>query len=352
MSKSRAANLTAEKVLGMRWNFSQKEFKIKWVELDKPSWIARRKCPAQAAQMIEMYVKTQRKQEKAGKRQQKSSAASASRSAHKSKSGSKSSKKAKQDSGAKTDDLFTVEKLIDVRTKYNKRQFLVRWDGYDSSEDTWEYVEELRKYVPDIVKDYEAQLKRKRQRKAEDDRDISRQTQKKETPARDEDSDDDEGADEHEEGDDEEAVDEEQQRMLQVIRGGPDADEEEDDDLGQRDCSDDEERDDRSPPAAGGQLTLYSQGRYSKPMYSGRQDSDDDDDGDDGDEAELEREDEHELDEDMDDNDDDDDDDRVSVDFSGDTGIRKYSTIAPSRASTGSSGVMESAKELLRRLRA
>jgi hypothetical protein len=347
MSKSEAAGLTAEAVLGMRWNFSQKEYKVKWVGLDKPVWIARRKCPSQAADLIEVYTKALRRQKRTGRQQQQEKVSSSS---------TKSSKKGKTNSGTESESLYTVEKLIGVRTKQNKRQFLVRWDGYDSSEDTWEYVDELRKYVPEIVKDYEANLKRERERKAEEAEHISERTQLKEVPARDDGNGDTEEGDDRGQGADKETLDKEQQRMLQVIRGGSDVDEEEDEDDGMdhQEDSDDEEHDDRDHGASGDQLTRYSQGRYSKPLFlgrSGQHDSEEDDD-DDGDAHEPE----HDLDEDMDDDDndddDDDDDDHVSIDFSGDTGMRRYTSITSTRPTSGAGSVVESAKELLRRLRA
>lgn len=347
MSKSEAAGLTAEAVLGMRWNYSQKEYKVKWVGIDKPVWIARRKCPSQAALLIEVYTKGLRRQRRTGRQQQEEKEKASSSSAQ-------SSKKGKKNSGTESESLYTVEKLIGVRTKHNKRQFLVRWDGYDSSEDTWEFVDELRKYVPDIVEDYEAHLKRERERKAQASEHISERAPAKEAPARGDGNGDAEEGDERVHGGDEEALDKEQQRMLQGIRGGSDADEEEDDDDGmeqQEDSEDDEEHDDRDHAASGEQLTRYSQGRYSKPLFlsrSGQQDSEEDDD-DDGDAHEPD----HDLDEDMDDdNDDDDDDDRVSIDFSGDTGMRRYIPITSTRPTSGAGSVVESAKELLRRLRA
>ncbi|CAI5735741.1 unnamed protein product [Peronospora destructor] len=47
--------------------------------------------------------------------------------------------------------FYTVDHIVKHRTRYNKRQYLVRWEHYSESADTWENADKLRIDVPDIV---------------------------------------------------------------------------------------------------------------------------------------------------------------------------------------------------------
>lgn len=51
------------------------------------------------------------------------------------------------------EDSFEVDAVLDTRLRYKKRQFLIRWLGYDSSHDTWEPIECL-KYCPDKLEEF------------------------------------------------------------------------------------------------------------------------------------------------------------------------------------------------------
>ena len=53
------------------------------------------------------------------------------------------------------EDKYDVEKILDKRKKRGKWEYLVKWEGYDEVEATWEPVETLSKDVPDIVNKYE-----------------------------------------------------------------------------------------------------------------------------------------------------------------------------------------------------
>ena len=52
-------------------------------------------------------------------------------------------------------DEFTVDRIIDKRTKRGVAEYRVRWEGYESPDDTWERIENLAT-ATEAVKEYEA----------------------------------------------------------------------------------------------------------------------------------------------------------------------------------------------------
>ena len=53
---------------------------------------------------------------------------------------------------------YEVDRIIDHRTRYNRREYRVRWKGYNNpDDDTWETIKTLHK-VRNLVKEYEDQL--------------------------------------------------------------------------------------------------------------------------------------------------------------------------------------------------
>ncbi|EEY62679.1 chromodomain protein, putative [Phytophthora infestans T30-4] len=123
IGKRMAANLIAEQVLGIRTYGSAKEFCIRWQGVENPLWIARRKAPPQAKELIDVYATELRQAA-----------------------------------------FYTVDHIVNHRLFNKKREYLVRWEHYDESEDTWEKAEKLRADVPEIVHTYEEQLHRNRAR--------------------------------------------------------------------------------------------------------------------------------------------------------------------------------------------
>lgn len=54
----------------------------------------------------------------------------------------------------KSEEIFEVEQILNHKTTDNNLLLLVRWSGYDSSEDTWEPEEDLRDTAKEVVLEY------------------------------------------------------------------------------------------------------------------------------------------------------------------------------------------------------
>ncbi|KAF4028990.1 Calponin homology domain-containing proteinromo [Phytophthora infestans] len=148
IGKRMAANLIAEQVLGIRTYGSAKEFCIRWQGVENPLWIARRKAPPQAKELIDVYATELRVRD------------------NQSAANPKGKKKISRDgaAGEQQAAFYTVDHIVNHRLFNKKREYLVRWEHYDESEDTWEKAEKLRADVPEIVHTYEEQLHRNRAR--------------------------------------------------------------------------------------------------------------------------------------------------------------------------------------------
>lgn len=58
---------------------------------------------------------------------------------------------------------FTVEKIVDMRIKNGKREYLLKWRGYPDSENTWEPSANLD--CPELIEDFESKMKKKKEEK-------------------------------------------------------------------------------------------------------------------------------------------------------------------------------------------
>ena len=57
--------------------------------------------------------------------------------------------------GEGSSDEFIVDRIMDKRTKRGVVEYRVRWEGYDSADDTWERIENLAT-ATEAVKEYES----------------------------------------------------------------------------------------------------------------------------------------------------------------------------------------------------
>ena len=53
--------------------------------------------------------------------------------------------------------LSQVEKIISTRIRGNKREFLIRWKGFEPADDTWEQEQFL--FCPDLIEKFINNLK-------------------------------------------------------------------------------------------------------------------------------------------------------------------------------------------------
>jgi len=58
---------------------------------------------------------------------------------------------------------FTVERILDKRIRNSKVEYLIKWEGYPDTENTWEPQENLD--CPDIISAYEEKAQKKKEEK-------------------------------------------------------------------------------------------------------------------------------------------------------------------------------------------
>jgi len=66
-------------------------------------------------------------------------------------------------SDAEPEEEYTVEKILDKRIRGGKTEYLIKWEGYPDSENTWEPEDNLD--CPDLIGAFEEKSKQKKEEK-------------------------------------------------------------------------------------------------------------------------------------------------------------------------------------------
>lgn len=147
--RQKIANLIAKKVLMHRDGNKLCSYLMKYVGHEEPIWVLRKQCAPQAQQKIDEYNKRRLATTRRVNRQRAEDAA------EQFQAGSGA---ATTDSDADEGDIYIVDKIVGHRMRYGKKQYLVKWDGYDSSDNTWEAASKLQDDVADVVEAYERKV--------------------------------------------------------------------------------------------------------------------------------------------------------------------------------------------------
>ncbi|KAL7993201.1 putative chromo/chromo shadow domain, Chromo-like domain superfamily protein [Plasmopara halstedii] len=167
--KRTAVSLVAKEVLRVRTYRRVREFLIRWEGVESPLWIVGRKAPPQAKKLIELYALKSRTRGDEVPSKRKASPRRKRKTIDNDlmMDQSKESETADETAEHQPAALYNVDHIVNHRVFNNSKQYLVRWENYDESEDTWEDAYELRVDVPDIVDAYEEQICRLQSRSEE-----------------------------------------------------------------------------------------------------------------------------------------------------------------------------------------
>lgn len=148
--------LAAERVLRHRDGNHVCEYLVQWTGRSNALWVYRKEANEQTKAVIDAYNRT-RKTKRPLKLKQKPPRASAAADAF-------ALAAALETSTMAEGDIFVVDKIVNHRVRYGRKEYLVQWDGYDASENTWEAAEKLQADVGDVVDAYEQRVAQAEQR--------------------------------------------------------------------------------------------------------------------------------------------------------------------------------------------
>lgn len=146
------ATLTAEKVIRYRDGNHLCSYLVKYDELDDPVWVLRKQCAPQAQQVIDDFNKWRLAARNKMNRRRAGDAAGK----HQSVATTRGA--ADGDDDSDEGDIYIVDKIVGHRMRYGKKQYFVKWDGYDSSGNTWEAASKLQDDIADVVDAYERNI--------------------------------------------------------------------------------------------------------------------------------------------------------------------------------------------------
>ncbi|KAF7681023.1 Heterochromatin protein 1 [Astathelohania contejeani] len=63
---------------------------------------------------------------------------------------------------SETDNIYTVEKILKSRKVNGKKQYLIKWEGYDDKHNTWEWETDI--LSKELIRNFEAGIKKKQRR--------------------------------------------------------------------------------------------------------------------------------------------------------------------------------------------
>ncbi|TDH73808.1 hypothetical protein CCR75_009591 [Bremia lactucae] len=153
-------NKATANVLGMRTLGKTTEYYVRVAGSEAPRWITRRKATSQAKEWIDLYKLSARDRSLSHSKQtrppQELTKPSRKKASEHINVQRKAGKRRTEDQGAA---FYSVDHIVSHRVFHQSRQYLVRWEHYDESGDTWEQADKLRADVPEIVDAYEEQLR-------------------------------------------------------------------------------------------------------------------------------------------------------------------------------------------------
>ncbi|KAL5279961.1 HP1A.2 family protein [Megaselia abdita] len=102
-----------------------------------------------------------------------------------SKTNSPSNDSAGSGSGSEEEE-YTVEAVVDKRTKRGKVEYLLKWKGFSHDDNTWEPVDNCT--CDNLIKDYEAKLKKDKEAAEEEEKKNNSKNKRKSNAKEDDDS--------------------------------------------------------------------------------------------------------------------------------------------------------------------